>query len=127
MSLKKLNLQNLKDSIELVRNTGCHSVWVTDRWKYWQRDIDKWCPQELQERVSIASRKDFVSDGLPCNTGLVLVDGLVDVTGDFRMMYAKEALRHSPMLEPQPTLDSDLIGDKPRWSSNPIEDWEVPC
>lgn len=120
MSLRKLNLHYIKESIALVESAGCHVVWVTDRWGYWQRDIAKWCPEDLQELVSICSYADFIEDGLPRNTGMVLVDGDVPLTGEFRLRYAKEGIHHSRLLEPIPTLDTDNGGTDPKWWSKVV-------
>ena len=85
MSLKKLTYQNLLSSTASIGEFGGHCVWVTDRWKYWSRDIQKHVPEDLQMNVHIASLDDVVEHGFPADTRIVLVDGKIKLSGAFRM------------------------------------------
>jgi hypothetical protein len=128
MSLRKLNYQNLLSSTASIGESGGHCVWVTDRWKYWIRDIEKHVPEDLQMNVHIASPEDMLEHGLPADTRIVLIDGKIKISGAFRLKYSEAGLSDSPLLEPIPTLDTDFIGGRPGYWSKPvvIDESELP-
>jgi hypothetical protein len=78
--VKPITFLNLKESIAIAANCGGHVVLVTDRFDYWQRDLDKHVPPEMEELVSIASPADIEAHGFPQPLSSFLVDGRVSRT-----------------------------------------------
>jgi hypothetical protein len=78
--MKPITFLNLKEAITVAASCGGHVVLVTDRFKYWQRDLDKHVPVEMEELVSIASPADIEAHGFPQPLSSVLIDGRVPRT-----------------------------------------------
>jgi hypothetical protein len=83
--MKPITFQNLKESIAVAANCGGHVVLVTDRFRYWQRDLDKHVPVEMEELVSIASPADIKAHGFPQPLSSILIDGRVPRTAQLAM------------------------------------------
>jgi hypothetical protein len=78
--VKAITFRNLKESIAVAAACGGHVVLVTDRFDYWQRDLDKHVPAEMEELVSIASPADIEAHGFPQPLSSFLIDGKVPRT-----------------------------------------------